>query len=549
MKVLLVCLLAAVCWAQTPAPSVAARGSVSGVVRSQGTGEPLADSEVMARASGPGARPVRTKADSQGRYTLRSLEPGAYTIYATTPRVDGVGFGAMAERSIEIQGDQELTGIDIVVSLPGQIAGRVLDQNGEPVAGMNVLLVAREYSFGALRYVFASSGISDDQGRYTVGRVTPGRAFLLMAMKRQLRLPAISDAPDDPALRRPALLPAYYPDSPNAEGGQLLTLRSGEQREGVDLRVRKTRSYCIEGILTGPSGPADLRFTIAPPRPHSGLSGSGGMYMGQPGGTPGPDGKIRICDLAPGDYDLEVTQWPKTASFGGPEFMGVARVTISDQDVGNVRVSALPKLRVSGEVVLEGPQPDKPLDAELSINLTSISRTIRPSAKSKIPGEFTFDDMVLDDYSMNIRGLTGSQYLKEMTYGGQSILKKTLRPGSTQAGSGVRVVVGRDGAFLSATVQGEDNKPVADAHVAVFPAVTSEADLAAFLVTGVTNQNGAWTSPALAPGKYYVLTSRTPVDKSPESIEKLMRSRTLAQEVTLAPNGTASVKVEAAGGQ
>ena len=415
MKTLLVLLAAAACCAQTPAPNVVSRGSVSGVVRAQGTGEPLADSEVMARASGPGARPVRTKADSQGRYTLRSLEPGAYTIYATTPRVDGAPFGAMAQRSVEIQADQELTGIDIAVSLPGQITGRVLDQNGEPIAGMTVLLVAREYSFGELRYVFADAAPSDDQGRYSVGRVTPGRAYLLMTMKRQIRLPAISDAPDDPALRRPAPLPAYYPDSPNAEGGQLLTLRAGERRESVDIRVRKTRSYCIEGLLTGPGGAADLRFTIAPPRPHSGASGNGSMYMGQPGGTPGPDGKVRICDLPPGDYDLEVTQWPKSASFGGPDYMGVGRVTISDRDVGNVRVSALPKLQVPGEVVLDGPPQDKPLDTELSINLTSISRTIRPAAKSKIPGEFAFDDMVLDDYSMNFRGLSGSQYLKEVT--------------------------------------------------------------------------------------------------------------------------------------
>jgi hypothetical protein len=543
MKTILGLLLALAAPAQTPPPAAAANASVSGVVRAQGSGDPIPDAEVSARASG---RPVQTKTDSQGRYALRSLEPGSYTVYATVRPADGPGFGASAQRSIELQPGQELTGMDIRVRMPGQIAGRVLDQNGEPLPNMTVALVAREYSFGALRHVFASAGISDDQGRYTLSRVTPGRAFLVVAMKRQMQIPAISDAPDDPDLRRPAPLPTWYPNSPDAQGAEALTLRTAERRDGVDIRVRKARSFCIEANLSGPAGSSDLRFTIAPPRPHSGASGDGAMYMGQPGGKTGPDGKLRICDLPPGDYDLEAAQWP-TGGLGGPDFLGVARVTISDRDVANVRVSALPKLTVLGEVVWDGPPPDKPLEAELSINLTSISRTIRPSAKSKIPGEFAFDDMVLDDYSMVFRGLSGSQYLKDVTYGGQSIKNRTLRPGAAPSGAGVRVIVAPDGAFLGATVKTADDQPAANVYVFVFPAVSTEADLAGSLVTGATNQNGSWKSPALAPGKYYVLAGDSPINKSPESIDKLMRSRTRAKEVTLTPNGTGAVTLEVKG--
>lgn len=549
MKRIVVLLLGAVCaGAQTPPPGVTALGSISGVVRAHGTDEPIADADVAARASGSPARPVQTKTDAQGRYTIRSLQPGAYTIYATVRPAEGPSIPTSAQRSVQVLPDQELTGMDIRVRLPGQIVGRVVDQNGEPLAGMTVVLVAREYSFGALRLVFAGAAASDDLGRYTIGRVTPGRAFLLMAAKWQLRLPAVSDAPENPDLRRPAPVPTYYQDSPTPEGGELLTLRVAERREGVDIRMRKARSFCIEGALSSPTGPSDLRFTIAPPSPHSGSSGDGASYMGQPGGKAGRDGRVRICDLPPGDYELEVAQWPAGGGFGGPDFMGVAKVTIAERDVSNVPISALPKLKVAGEVVWDGPPPEKPIEAELSIDLTSISRTIRPGAKAKIPGEFAFDDMVLDDYSMMFRGLSGSQYLKDVTYGGQSILNQTLRPGSAQVGAGLRVVVSPDGAFLTANVKSDDDKPNGNAYVIVFPAdVASEANLAAFLVTGATNQDGVWKSPALAPGKYYVLASESPVDKSPESIGKLMRSRTRAKEVTLSPNATAAVTLDVKG--
>ena len=46
---------------------------------------------------------------------------------------------------------------------------------------------------------------------------------------------------------------------------------------------------------------------------------------------------------------------------------------------------------------------------------------------------------------------------------------------------------------------------------------------------------------ALPPGKYYVLATDLPVDKSPECIGKLALSRSKAQEVDLGANGSAQV--------
>jgi hypothetical protein len=69
----------------------------------------------------------------------------------------------------------------------------------------------------------------------------------------------------------------------------------------------------------------------------------------------------------------------------------------------------------------------------------------------------------------------------------------------------------------------------------------SEPALAAELISGQTDQNGGYSSDMLAPGKYLVLASAAPVDSTPESIGKLLRSRTHAQEVEIAANGTAQV--------
>ena len=87
---------------------------------------------------------------------------------------------------------------------------------------------------------------------------------------------------------------------------------------------------------------------------------------------------------------------------------------------------------------------------------------------------------------------------------------------------------------------------MADAHVLLLPVTAdSEASLAASMVSGQTDQNGAWKSPQVSPGKYHILASPLAVNKSPESIAKLWRARHRAQEVELTPNGTAQVKLSA----
>jgi hypothetical protein len=530
---------------QATAPTAdMARGSISGVIRVQGTGDPVPDADVSARH--PGAKAVGATTDQQGRYTLPMLAPGAYTVEAAVPAKDGIGFPTEASRPVMLQADQDLTGIDMQVPIPGQISGKVMDENGEPLAKINVMLVAREYSSGALRYVFAEGAATDDQGKYTLARVMPGRAFLLLAMKLQRQLPAVSNAPDDPQLRRPVPVATYYPGSPDPEGAEPLVLRTAESREGVNIRMRKAAAYCLEAVVSGTADISSLGFSIALQRPTSGQSGNGGMYMGMPGGKVPPDGKVRICELYPADYELDVTRWGGLGN--GPDFLGTLPVTIADRDVAGGRVTALPKIPLPGEVQLYGPASQTPLEAEITIDLRSLTRTTYPTVKSSIPGQFSFDGLVPDEYSLEVRGLPAGFYVKDVTYGGQSVLRKSLRIGSATADAAVRLLVAPDGGHIAAKVANGDGNPVGNASVLLIPAsASSEAELAAFLQTGVTNQNGTWRSGALAPGKYFALASPDAMDKSPESIGKLWRARTQAEEIDLQANQTAQVSLAVKG--
>ncbi len=490
-------------------------GSISGTVRDPTTGTPLAEVSVYIMGS---VSPADTTTDSVGHYTLRGLVPGSHRV-----NVMGIKSGRLyTSRMVTLGTGQDLTSIDFPLQAFGEISGKVLDENKEPVPGRTVFLVGREYRLGNLEYVYASVAATDDQGAYRLERVTPGRAFLLVVQKAPGKLSAVSDAPADPKLRKKVFPPTYYPGSTFMDGAQPLILRSGERREGVDFQLTRVPSFCIEGVLEAGSAPASLDFQIAPRRPTSGWMGSSGFFTMMPFGQTGPDGKIRVCELSPGDYQLTVSQRAAKRD-DCPPFFGTTQVSITDRDVRNVRAEARPRLPISGEVVWDGTPPDKPLDSKLSINLQPLTRGLvmgedeSLTAKSSIPGEFNYPGLLMDEYKPGVRGLPKDLYIKDLTYAGISVLRAPLRLGSAIGNATLRITLARDGGTIDAKVADKDGNPVPDSRVLIMPAeANTEATLAAALITGQTDQKGTYTTSALAPGKYHILASTTPIDMSPE---------------------------------
>jgi len=60
---------------------------------------------------------------------------------------------------------------------------------------------------------------------------------------------------------------------------------------------------------------------------------------------------------------------------------------------------------------------------------------------------------------------------------------------------------------------------------------------------GRSNDSGVWNGPLLAPGKYLVLASLAPVDRSFEAVGRLYAARGSAQEVDVGPGATVPVKL------
>lgn len=515
---------------------VNAKRSISGTVEYADTREPIANAQVF--VSAPDVQ-VSAETDILGRYTLEGLAPGEYRIFVYAK--DGgppLGF-----KDVVLSSDRDLTSVDLIIQRFGSIAGIVQDENGKPLSGMAVYLIASTYMYGALQRLQAGMAITGPEGKYTIGYVRSGQNYYVLTQKWLETLRAVSTEPSDPRLRKPIPSPTYYGDSPSIEGALPVTINSGEQRENVNIRVPNTTSYCVDGVLGIKGAAGAIHFEIMDLQAPFELPGTEGMILRPPSGTTGPDGRIRVCDLHPGQYKITVTQEPHD-THSSPAFFGSTEFSINDNDVNDVSVSAQPRLSLSGEVVWDHPSPIESFKlqkfVELELRPVTWSEDLweaeypRLRAKSPVPGAFSFTDILADDYAVFAQPLAAGAYIKDITYAGGSVLNRTLHLGSTSGDTRLVVTVADDCGVLAVRVLDNDGNPAPGSYVTVMPADSSPpALLAARMISSRANARGLFNSGCLAPGKYNVIATSAPTEPTPESIGRILKARSSSDEIDL----------------
>ncbi len=276
------------------------------------------------------------------------------------------------------------------------------------------------------------------------------------------------------------------------------------------------------------------------------LPGTEGMVLRPPSGTTGPDGRIRICDLHPGQYKITVMQKPHDSQ-RGPGFFGSTEFSITDNDVNDVSVLAQPRLSLSGEVVWDHPSPieSSKLQKFVELELRPVTwsedlweaESPRLKAKSPVPGNFSFQDILADDYAVLAQSLAAGIYIKDITFAGESVLNKPLHLAGASGDTRLRVTVADDCGVLAIRVLDNDGQPATASYVTVMPADSlPPALLAARMISAPTNSKGLFASGCLEPGKYNVIATTTPAEPTPEGIGRILKARSSSNQIEVGAN-------------
>jgi hypothetical protein len=391
-----------------------------------------------------------------------------------------------------------------------------------------------------------SLATTNDVGEYALERLAPGSSFWLLAQPRSGYRTAISDSPLEPKLRKAAYAPTFYPGVAEADGGVPLVLRAGETREGIDIPLERGPAYCIAGQVYGAPESTPANFAIAGSQFRYGMGGTGGVAMMPPQGRTGADGKFRVCELRPGSY--RITAYLSRGETAPPLYATVP-VEVTRSDVGPVQLHLEAGSMVRGSIAWAGDPPDPPVTTPAVFGLRSLDRgpslAGEPSyyARETVPATFAIGPVLAGEYSTMTVLNAPNVYLKDVSVGGASVRFSGFR---VPAAGEVHVVYGTDGGKVQVKATGKEDKPAADVQVMIYPrSVANEGALSAQVVRGRTDQDGLYTSPALEPGKYFVIATEMRVDHSADRIARLWSARSKAKEVEIPAKGMAQVTVEA----
>lgn len=498
-------------------------------------GRPLVGATVRAAANGLAARISVT--DAQGRFTIAELPAGEFTVEARKTGYVTLQFGQRRAsepgKAVIVREDQQVERIDI--ALPGgtPISGTIVDDRGEPVAGVTVRALQLRRA-GDLTMALTAPGVrprpTDDRGRFRLFGLLPGK-YLVSASAD-----AGVSSPDPQGTFGYA--PIFYPGTPDVSTATSITIDLGIDLPGVTMIFIPSKTVRVSGFAFTPSGqPARGVFMFQSQR--------SSRIMLEPRPAPvGPDGAFSFANVPPGEYVVQVlTQPGQPAGAGGTpavEF-GMQYVSVSDIDPAPLAVRATSGSTLEGRIVKEGGG---------SVEGVRVFLLPTDFDRSPVIGSGPAGLTMLDDGGFRILGATGARrfvpmsvpegwYVKSVTVNGADALDAPFDFGlEGKPFTDIEVVVASDAAVLSGRAVDQRDAPVADYSVVVF-----STDRTAWyrgsqrLKAGRPSQDNAFRVAGLPPGEYLAVavdglegTAGSGEWQDPEFLEALAPR---AQRVTL----------------
>ena len=147
-------------------------GVIRGRVVAGDTGRPLRRAQITLTAPELGGLPRATSTDVQGRYELKDLPPGRYTVSVSRSGYLAMRYGQRRPnepaRPLQVGDGQIVESVDFSLPRSGSITGHILDDAGEPMAGAIVWAMRPMYLEGRRLLAIVSGGFqgTDDTGQF-----------------------------------------------------------------------------------------------------------------------------------------------------------------------------------------------------------------------------------------------------------------------------------------------------------------------------------------------------------------------------------------------
>lgn len=289
-------------------------------------------------------RPSAAASDASGSFRVGGLQPGTYSVtvqHARYPLRPGVG----EPQSVQVK-DGETTQVTLGLDPGATVKGRIVDEDGDPISGCMVRL--ENASGNPVGVPGFGMEQSDEAGQYRIWGSSAGKYVAAAQCGRPVFQPRPFSAgpPAPPSVAYPTL---YYPDAMEASAAQALELHWGEEKEGIDFRMKTARVVSVSGVVATADGSPlqNAMLELIRTDDRSGLNRR--LARLNPA-----TGDFQITQVFPGSYDL--VGMSRSANMLEPVLGGRLRVDVTDKPL-QLRMTLHRGADIAGSVVVESDGP------------------------------------------------------------------------------------------------------------------------------------------------------------------------------------------------
>ncbi|HYL10027.1 MAG TPA: carboxypeptidase-like regulatory domain-containing protein [Candidatus Acidoferrales bacterium] len=466
-----------------------------------GDSTPLRRASVLLSADAEGEKSWIAYTNEAGLFELKEVDPGRYRL-----RVSRDGFVPQE------YGQRTPSDPGAVLSLsPGQnakdllfrmlpsavISGRVLNEDGEPLPGVQMAALHYGYSHGK-RKIFSNyeaRAETNDLGEFRLFGLPPGRYLVRAAYTHGIHEFVRSNSKlimndKDSTF---AYLPAYYPNSTDAAKAAAIQVKAGEAVSAIDFILSRSRVQKVKGKAFRAAAAKSRRgdmWVYAVSR----IGGVAESKMSSHSGQTASDGTFEIADLAPGPYWVRAYESSDEKSYQAQQ-----AVDVGDADVEGVSLVLAPGIELRGHLSVEGKTGS--LGGGFTVGLTSDEDPYdQNGGEVKNDGSFVVGNVLEGAYRVWVARESFDMYLKAARYGTVDALENGL---TVQRGSEatLEITLSPNGARIEGSVTNADSLPAAGVWVVLVPEAARRNQERLFKTT-TTDQNGRFVLRGIPPGEY-----------------------------------------------